>query len=497
MRSERSSGILLHVTSLPGKFGIGDLGPGAFSFIDFLKTSGCRYWQFLPLGPTGYGNSPYQCLSAFAGNPLIVSPESLFKSGYLRRPDLPYEINFGKSRVDFPLVIGSLEQLLKKAFERFNLEKNNKNGQFRSFCDQNETWLNDYALFMTFKQQFGGKSWLDWPEQLRNRDPRELLLQGESLKSEIEKHKFIQFLFFEQWLALKSYAESQEIKLIGDLPLYVSLDSVDVWSKPDLFDLDENKKPLFVAGVPPDYFSRTGQLWGNPIYNWEAHKKTGFSWWLGRFRSLLNLVDFIRFDHFRGLAGYWRVPAGDPTAEHGEWVPGPGAEFLFAMKTGLSLKGDLPVIAEDLGVISEDVIELRDKLDLPGMKILQFAFFSENNNPQLFQEYNSIVYTGTHDNDTTKGWFRSLGEDDRKFLKKTLNFKIENRISWELIQAAWSSQAKIAMVPMQDLLSLGPGARMNFPGRPEGNWEWRARSRDFNPFLASRIRRLNRKFSRK
>lgn len=497
MRSERSAGILLHITSLPGRFGIGDLGPGAFAFIDFLRSSGCQYWQFLPLGPTGYGNSPYQSLSAFAGNPLLISPESLYKSGHIRKSDLPSNRNFGKSRVNFPMIIDFKQRLLATAFQRFLQDQNKQHNQFQYFSDENEYWLNDYAFFMAFKDHAGGISWMDWPEAVRNREPNKLLSLGKNLKESILKHKFVQNLFFEQWQSLKTYAQGQGIKFIGDLPLYVALDSVDVWSKPDLFNLDKDKKPLFVAGVPPDYFSMTGQLWGNPIYAWEFHKASGYSWWLERFKSLLNLVDLIRLDHFRGLAAYWKIPAGDVTAEHGEWAPGPGEDFLSAAEAGLSLRGNLPVIAEDLGMISEDVIELRDRFNLPGMKILQFAFSSEEEQdfPHLQME-NAVVYTGTHDNDTTAGWFCSSNEIEKKIIKKYLHIKSERWISWDLIRAAWSSPAKLAIAPMQDLLSLDTDARMNWPGRPDGNWEWRLRIRDMDPFIAFRMKRLNRKSHR-
>ncbi len=398
MKFERASGILLHPTSLPGPYGIGDLGPAAYAWLDWLAGSGCKLWQVLPLGPTGYGDSPYQCFSAFAGNPYLISPEGLLKEGLLTQDDLSDMPVWDERKVDFGRLYLWKPALLEKSYRRFLAAPGKLQADFDAFCAQNTAWLDDYALFMALKEIHGGGPWDTWPAALRLREPKALGEASASLAELVLRFSFYQFLFFRQWNALHEYAHEKGVQIIGDIPIFVAYDSSDVWAHPDLFYLDENGKPTVVAGVPPDYFSPTGQLWGNPLYKWEIHKASGYAWWLERIRATLKLVDILRIDHFRGFAGYWEIPAGNLTAEIGRWVAGPDSDFFDAVLANL---GSLPILAEDLGVITPDVVALRDKFGLPGMKILQFAF-SGPDNPFLPHSYpqNCAVYTGTHDNDT-------------------------------------------------------------------------------------------------
>ncbi len=495
MKFERASGILLHPTSLPGPYGIGDLGPAAYAFVDFLDGAGCRLWQMLPLGPTGYGDSPYQCFSAFAGNLYLISPDELLKDGWLHPLDLTDKPNFPLRRVDFGTLIPWKLSLLDKAFQRFEAQAAPEDRvDFEDFCRQHTAWLHDFALFMALKTLYGGLPWTEWPAALRRRDVSALEIASEQYARDIRRYKFYQYLFFKQWAALRDYAHERGIQLIGDIPIFVAHDSADVWAHPELFYLAPDGSPTVVAGVPPDYFSPTGQLWGNPLYRWEQHKKTGYQWWLRRFRATLSMVDIVRLDHFRGFAGYWEVPADAPTAETGRWVPGPGADFFAALRDGL---GDLPVIAEDLGEITPDVIALRDQFDLPGMKILQFAF-SGPDNPFLPHNFtpNCVAYTGTHDNDTATAWYASAPEWQRDFARRYLSVD-GSRFAWDLIRMSWRSVAVFAIAPMQDILSLGSAARMNFPGRSAGNWGWRMEEGDlYRDDVQNALRELNYLYNR-
>ena len=472
MKFVRSSGILLHPTSLPGKFGIGDLGEHAYRFVDMLEQYGQKLWQICPLGPTGYGDSPYQCFSAFAGNPLLISLEALAKDGLLSEEDLELTEPFDEHEVDFGRVITTKMQVLKEAHRNFVKSATPKQQKdFDAFCERQAEWLEDYALFMALKDEHAGAVWNTWEEKLITRDPKTLEAWKKRLSQKVSFQKFIQHVFFDQWLKLKEYTNSKKIKIIGDIPIFVAFDSADAWSHSDLFMFDEKGHPLFVAGVPPDYFSATGQLWGNPLYRWDVMKKNGYTWWIARFAKIFELVDIARLDHFRGFAKYWQVPAGATTAINGSWEPGPGEDLFHTVEDAL---GKLPIIAEDLGVITPDVVALRQAFDFPGMKILQFAFDSaEDNNylPHTFEQ-NCVVYTGTHDNNTTLGWYESAPDDD-KHLARTYLQTDGDHIWWDFIHAAWSSVADIAVVPLQDVLGLDSDARMNTPSTTGINWKWR------------------------
>jgi 4-alpha-glucanotransferase len=489
----RSGGILLHPTSLPGRYGIGDLGPQAFHFIDWLVSTGCKLWQVLPLGPTGYGDSPYQCFSAFAGNPYLISLDALVEDKLLTEDDFAEMPEFNASRVDYGMLIPWKLDLLQKAFFRFSSASKSLAPEFEKFRTDNASWLDDFALFMSLKEANGGGAWSGWDETLRKRQPAVMDQARQEQAENILRHSFYQFLFFRQWNKLRAYAHEQDIKIIGDIPIFIAYDSADAWSHPDLFFLDEDSLPSVVAGVPPDYFSKTGQLWGNPLYRWAEHKKTGYAWWLERFRSVLQFVDVVRLDHFRGFAGYYEIPYGAPTAETGQWVTGPGKDFFktIARELSDSEKDILPIIAEDLGVITPDVVELRDSFHLPGMRILQFGF-SGADNPFLPHNYvrNCVAYTGTHDNDTACGWFDSAPEAERKFALRYLHSDGSD-FAWDLIRGIWSSIAAYAITPMQDMLSLGTEARMNYPSRLGGNWEWRMSEDDMSSDLAKRLREFN------
>lgn len=500
MTFKRVSGILLHPTSLPGPYGIGDLGLQAHRFVDFLADSGANLWQVLPLGPTGYGDSPYQCFSAFAGSPYLISPDELIADGLLDPSDLENRPAFDSAKVDFGVLIPWKLGLLELAFERFSARTEpGLREALANFRAENSEWLDDYALFMALKEAGGGGAWDAWPAPLRKREAAVLAKARKSHADQIARHIFYQFLFYRQWWSLRAHAKQRGIQIIGDVPIFVAYDSADVWSNPDLFFLDESDRPTVVAGVPPDLFSATGQLWGNPLYNWEVHKQTGYRWWLERVRATLGMVDIIRMDHFRGFAGYWEIPAGNTTAEFGRWVTGPGADFFDALTADLQAHfqaRELPIIAEDLGVITSDVVELRERYSLPGMRILQFAF-SGPDNPFLPHHYvpNCVAYTGTHDNDTARGWYASAAEEERAFALRYLGVD-GSQFAADLIRAVWSSAASFAIAPMQDFLNLGTEARMNFPSKLGGNWEWRMQEEDLSDSLLKRLQDLNYLYSR-
>jgi 4-alpha-glucanotransferase len=470
----RASGVLLHVTSLPSRYGIGDIGPSAFRWIDLLHEAGQHWWQALPLGPTGYGNSPYQCLSSFAGNGLLISPDLLIEDGLLAASDC--EAVFSNTAIDYDAVIPFKHRLLDVVWNNFSAGKRKDLvPDFEEFCHLHANWLEEYALFRALKAAHNNAYYLEWPEELVRREPAALAQARRELARTVDQVRLAQFLLFRQAKRLKAYALAKNIGLIGDLPFFVSPDSSDVWAHPELFLLDERRRPRVVAGVPPDAFSAQGQLWGNPIYDWEALRQTGYAWCIERMRALLAHVDVIRLDHFRAFAAAWHVPAAAPTAERGEWVPGPGAGFFEAVRSRL---GALPFIAEDLGLITPDVVALRDQFEIPGTRVLQFAFDEPAGNVHLPDEYpaNAVVYTGTHDNPTTRGWFEDLpGRDQRRVWAYRMLADSEVRdAAPELIRLAWSSRAALAIAPFQDLLNLGREGRMNVPGRPEGNWRWRA-----------------------
>ncbi|MEZ5306646.1 MAG: 4-alpha-glucanotransferase [Pyrinomonadaceae bacterium] len=506
MEFPRASGVLLHPTSLPNEFGIGDFGDSAYRFVDLLARAKQSYWQVLPLGPTGYGDSPYQCFSAFAGNTNLISPEQLVAEELLTEEEVADRPDFGEGSVDFGTVIDWKRGLLEKAYERFRLTTSvNLRGSFETFSQQVSDWLDEYALFRAIKATQDQKLWLEWDEPFRLRDEQALLSARENLMEEIRAEKFYQFLFFKQWTRLKNYANGKGIKIIGDIPIFVSLDSADVWCNPDQFKLDEHLNPRVVAGVPPDYFSKTGQLWGNPIYDWELMEAEQFSWWIERVRFTLKTVDIVRIDHFRGFAASWEVPGGDKTAENGRWVDVPGARLFHALRSEL---GDLPVIAEDLGVITPDVERLRDGFGFPGMRILQFAFGGDTKNIDLPHNYirNCAVYTGTHDNDTTLAWFNSqVGSNstrDEEAISREHDFCLSylasdgGEINWDFIRAVWSSVADTAVVPMQDVLGLGTEARMNLPASESGNWKWRMTSDEMSEDVFERLRELTEVYGR-
>jgi 4-alpha-glucanotransferase len=490
MKFNRASGILLHPTSLPGPYGIGDIGPAARRWVDFLAEADCTLWQMLPLGPTGYGDSPYQCFSAFAGNPYLISPDDLLAEDLLTPDDLANLPPFPQERVDYGAVIPWKLALLDRAYELFRTSASESLHQdFLAFQTKHAHWLDDFALFMALKEKYGGASWVTWPEPLRQRHPQALTDARQELTQVIQRQMFRQFIFFRQWQTLRVHASRRGILLIGDIPIFVAHDSADVWAHPELFFLDQDGNPSVVAGVPPDYFSPTGQLWGNPLYRWKVHKASGYAWWLERIRSVLSLVDIVRLDHFRGFAAYWEVPGKAQTAEKGRWVKGPGRDFFRVIKANL---GDLPIIAEDLGVITPDVVAIRDEFGLPGMKILQFAFEGQPSDPFLPHNYSPhcVVYTGTHDNDTTRGWFERVTDKERTFCLRYLGCTSDH-IVWDLIRLAWASVAVFALAPLQDFLNLGNEARMNYPSRPSGNWAWRMPPGVLNGELSQKIKELN------
>jgi 4-alpha-glucanotransferase len=470
----RASGVLLHISSLPSPYGIGDVGPAALVWVDRLHEAGQSWWQALPLGPTGYGNSPYQALSSFAGNELLISPDGLVEDGLLRTRDCESR-SPSTASVDYDVVIPFKNRLLETAWANFSCRaRPDLQRDFDQYCHERAHWLDDYALFRALKTRYKGAYYLEWPAELVQRTPAALNLARRELAGKSEQVRFAQFLLFQQWERLREHARAKGVRLIGDLPFFVSPDSSDAWSNPELFLLDEQHRPRFVAGVPPDYFSAQGQLWGNPVYDWEALRRTDYRWGVDRLGALLAHVDVIRLDHFRGFAAAWHVPAGAPTAQSGQWVPGPGAEFFKAAQREL---GGLPFIAEDLGLITPDVCALRDQFHVPGTRVLQFAFDGHSDNPYLPENYipNTVVYTGTHDNPTTREWYDELPDCQRRTLGSYLKRR-ESRSSDAapaLIELAWSSKAALAIAPLQDVLNLGAEARMNVPGRAAGNWRWR------------------------
>ena len=496
MEIPRCSGIILHPTSLPGPYGVGVLGKAAYAWVDFLQESRQTIWQVLPLGPTGYGDSPYQSFSTFAGNPYLICLETLVEQGLLDPAELAGAPPLPDERVDFGALYEWKLPLFFRAAAGFvagmagHLQE-----EFQQFCTENVDWLDDYSLFMALKDAHGGAAWNSWAMPLRSRDAHALAAARTQHAARSHAYRFIQWLFFRQWRALKEYANQREIRIVGDIPIYVSLDSADAWSNPRQFFFDDEYQPTVVAGVPPDYFSATGQLWGNPIYRWAQMEENGFLWWIERIRASLSLYDIVRIDHFRGFAGYWEVPAGETTAINGEWVTGPGAAIFEAIGAAL---GELPIIAEDLGEITPDVITLRDRYNLPGMKILQFAFASDAADKFLPHNYtpNFIVYSGTHDNDTAQGWYQhSSAERERDHLRRY--FRTDGGdVAWTLLEAAWRSVAQVAVVPLQDVLNLGTEARMNLPGTSEGNWQWRLQAEQLDRSATERLREATILFGR-
>jgi 4-alpha-glucanotransferase len=472
----RGSGVLLHITSLPSPYGIGDLGPWAYRFADILAKSRQKYWQVLPLNLTdqGCGNSPYSSPSAFAGNTLLISPELLLESGFLTTEDIAEIPPFPQQRCDFAAVVPYKATLFRRAYECFR-ENENEKTLFEEFCEKNKTWLEDFALFMAIKDHHRGKAWVDWDPGLRDRNPEDLEKARHDLHDPLEREKFLQYLFFKQWSSLKTYCNNQGIKLIGDIPIYVNGDSADVWTHPDLFKLNEEKRPSSVAGVPPDYFCQAGQLWGNPIFRWDVLRQTGYAWWLERLSHHLRLLDFLRIDHFRGFVAYWEVPASETTAVKGQWVEAPANDFFTALLK--KIPADF-LIAEDLGLITQDVTEIMSRFGFPGMRVLQFAFDGDlATHPFLPHNYipNCIAYTGTHDNNTLKGWFENeITPEDRQKLFRYLGREVScNDLPKELIRLLMMSIAQTVIIPVQDILGLGEEARLNRPSSAKGNWEWR------------------------
>ncbi len=488
--TRRGSGILLHLTSLPSHYGIGDLGPWAYQFADFLAESKQRYWQLLPLNPTStpLGNSPYSSDSAFAGNPLLISPDLLHEEGWLSKHDLHHPPAFSHQRVDYPAVTAFKQTLLGAAYERAKPSLAT-NTEFVQFIRDHRDWLDDYALFRALKEHFHGAPWSQWLKESRDRDPDTLQKWRERLSDQIRQEQFQQYLFMKQWSRLKRYCNDRNIRIIGDVPIYVQHDSADVWSRPELFRLDREKQPTVVAGVPPDYFSATGQLWGNPVYDWDALKAAGYDWWIRRIAGNLELYDLIRLDHFRGFVAYWAVPAGQSTAEHGQWVAAPVDDFFQTLVTRFP---GLPLIAEDLGIITPDVRAVMERFDLPGMRLLIFAFGEElPTHPYAPHNYprHCVVYTGTHDNNTILGWIRKeISPEELTRLFGYLGREVgEHALHWELIRLAMMSVAETAIIPMQDLLGLGEEARMNRPSTTKGNWEWRFLPRQLTRTVMTRL----------
>ncbi len=499
MKFERASGILLHPTSLPSRHGIGDLGQSAYEFIDFMARSGQTLWQILPLGPTGYDHSPYTMnFSAFAGNPLMVSLEKLVEEGLLNADEVSPLENAKPSRVEFSRVIPHKTQMLRQAFGRF--AQQGSNADYDKFCEEQAWWLDDFVLFMALLEANDGKPWSQWETSIARREPAAMQAKLEELKTEVAFHRFVQFKFFEQWMALRRYVNDKNIQIIGDVSIYVCHNSSDVWAHPQLFKLDpQTLESAYIAGVPPDYFSETGQLWGNPVYDWEKCEESGFEWWISRFKATLQYVDWVRVDHFRGFEAYWQVPASEETAMNGEWVKAPGDAFFETLAEKL---GSLPVLAEDLGIITPEVEALRDRFGFPGMKILMFAFGGDPESPHLPDNYvtNCIVYSGTHDNDTAIGWWETLPSHEKQFLAQHLGYNSPDditEINWVLIRTALASVADLAIVPLQDLLSLDGSARMNDPSKIPANWRWRYESSDLlTDEVSDRLRDLTREHSR-
>ena len=482
----RASGVLMHLTSLSSPHGIGTMGKEARAFADFLAAGGQRYWQLLPLGPTGYGDSPYQSFSTFAGNPYLIDLDFLAEEGLLTEPEYAGE-DWGEDpqRVDFGLLYRKRYPVLKKAVRRL-LER--KEPEYETFLAENAHWLPDYALFMALKDAGGGTPWWQWPEELRRREPRALARTGEELREETDFWQGVQYLFFRQWQKLKEYVNGRGIGLIGDLPIYVALDSADVWAGPELFQLDRELVPTEVAGCPPDAFAADGQLWGNPLFDWERMEADGYAWWIGRIAHQLRLYDMLRIDHFRGFESYYAIPFGEGTARNGRWRPGPGMKLFRAVEAAL---GQKDIIAEDLGYLTPEVRQMLAESGFPGMKVLQFAFDSREESDYLPHNYdkNCVVYVGTHDNDTALGWLDTVSPEDRRYAMDYLKLTGAEGYHWGLMRGAWASAARLAVVTAQDLLGLGSGARMNTPSTLGGNWQWRAMPGVFTEELAQRLRR--------
>jgi 4-alpha-glucanotransferase len=498
MRFQRSGGVLVHPTSFPSRYGIGDMGAGAYKFIDFLVASRQSVWQILPLGPTGFGDSPYQSFSAFAGNPLLIDPDQLVESGFLAANSFEHKPDLPSNRVDFGRVIRFKLDLLNEAFRYFSKNAASEQlSQFEQFKSDHRGWLGDYALFMALKEyhiEREGGVWNAWPEGIARRRPDDVKQWSIKLAGRVRFHEFTQFLFFKQWLALKKYANDRGISIIGDAPIFVAFDSADVWANPEIYYLNDNGSPSVIAGVPPDYFSETGQRWGNPLYRWEIMARDNYKWWSDRLRMVFSQVDIVRIDHFRGFEAYWEIPADEPTAVIGQWVKGPNIPFFETMRNSL---GELPIIAEDLGVITLEVEAMRDKFEFPGMKILQFAFGGERNSNFLPHNFgrNCVVYTGTHDNETTLGWYHNSSVDEKDHVRRYMASDGSD-IGWDLIRLAYASVADTAVIPLQDLMSLDNEARMNYPGRVGGWWTWRYTEEMLTDLISERIRELAELFSR-
>lgn len=495
MAFPRGSGILLHITSLPGPHGIGDLGPAAHRFVEFLAMGGQKYWQILPLGHTGYGDSPYAAFSAFAGNPLLVSLEVLQRDGWLEASDFGQMPSFDPEAVDYGKLIPWKMGVLRAAFEHFEAKGEGAlPNDVAQFYLMSADWLEDYALFMALKDHHQGEPWDKWEPGARRRDPEAIQRYRQDLAASIRFYRFVQYQFFRQFTSLKQAANQAGVAIIGDMPIFVAYDSADTWAHQSLFLLDRDGRPVLVAGVPPDYFSKTGQLWGNPLYDWDVMARTGYAWWVARMRIALAMFDLVRIDHFRGFAACWAIPYGDRTAMRGHWMEAPGFQLFEALRHHL---GRLPIIAEDLGVITPDVAALRDAFGFPGMKVLQFAFGSDQRNPYLpqFHVPNSVVYTGTHDNDTTLGWYRQAPKSERLSVARYTGTD-GSRIALDMMRVALASKASIAITPMQDLLELGAQARMNTPGEPGGNWQWRVRAEAFSGGLAAGLQAFTREYHR-
>jgi 4-alpha-glucanotransferase len=501
----RSSGVLLHPTSLPSPHGIGDLGQSAFAFIHVLEETKQHLWQVLPLGPTGYGDSPYQCFSAFAGNPLLISLEKLAEQGLLTVSDIEVTEPFDPLRVDYGPVIAYKTAKLRQAHQNFRAH-NHGDEDFQQFVAEQASWLEDYALFMALKAHHGGGPWTGWPLPLVQREPEALQTAREQLATDIDYHRFVQWIFFRQWEEVHQVANRRGIQIIGDIPIFVAHDSADVWANPHLFYLEPDGQPTVVAGVPPDYFSATGQRWGNPLYRWELMEENGFRWWINRISATLKMVDIVRIDHFRGFEAYWEIPASEPTAVVGQWVKAPGHALFKAVREAL---GDLPLIAENLGVITPEVEALRKAYNLPGMIIVQFAFGDDHTNPFLPHNYepDNVVYTGTHDNETTVGWFTrtdttgTTGDPadllrERNYARQYAKILDDAEVHWDLIRLAWGSVAQMAVVPLQDLLGLDNSARMNFPSSESGNWQWRFTWPQITYEMKNRLRELTEIYGR-
>lgn len=496
----RSSGILLHPTSLPGRYGLGDLGEWAYKFVDYLVETGQTIWQVLPLGPTSYGDSPYQSLSTYAGNTNLISFDKLLDAGWLQPADLADLPNFPSDQVDYGWIIPYHTDKLALAYERFNASATADQRQsYTAFCAQEAHWLEDYALFVALKQANGGKQWTQWENKGEAlRDPGAIVAARSTHAAAVDRHKFLQWVFFTQWMELKSYANARGVRIVGDIPIFVAHDSSDVWVNRDLFYLDKSGEPTVIAGVPPDYFSPTGQRWGNPLYKWDVHQAQGYAWWIGRIKATLALVDIVRIDHFRGFAAYWEVPASEATAVKGRWVEGPKFDLFNAVREALG--SDLPIIAEDLGVITPDVEELRDGLNLPGMKVIQFAFGGEQcgDDPFLPHNYviNCVAYSGTHDNNTAVGWWQGEAkEGERECFKQYINGDVYQP-NWEMIRLGMSSVAHTFVMPLQDVLGLGASTRMNTPGKESGNWSWRCSPEAFTHHSKATLTHFTRLYSR-